>query len=150
MARQQIVRPHQVARQWRDIMDQTTDRQTGKPKSSRRRLVAAVVVSLVIAVASFTVIAVLPPSETPFFDSPLRSLLMGMGLAGVACPLCIGGSLLHRRAVRSPYFEEGFMAAVLNVFGYVCAMLAVLCLGLAVYALLHRLLAPTSPPLLPQ
>ncbi|OHB65128.1 MAG: hypothetical protein A2Y77_02450 [Planctomycetes bacterium RBG_13_62_9] len=127
-------------------MDQVNDTQNRPIQSSRKLVPTAVAVCLAIAVASFIVIAILPAAAKPFFDSPLRSFLMGLGLAGVACPLCIAGSLLRRRAARSPYFEEGFMAAVLNVFGYVCAMLAVLCLGLAAYALLHRVFAPVQTP----
>jgi hypothetical protein len=107
-----------------------------------KAVVIGVAVAMAVAVTCFTAVAVLPATKQPFFDSPLRSFLTGLGLAGVACPLCIAGSLLRRRSARSPYFEEAFMAGVLNLFGYIAATVAVLCLGLAAYALLHRLLRP--------
>jgi hypothetical protein len=128
-------------------MDQTNDIQKRKRRSSRRRIVAAVGVAIVVAIASFTVVALLPASEKPFFDSPLRSALTGLGLLGVALPLCIAGSLLSKHAAGSPYFEEGFMSTVLSLFGYIALIVAILCLGLAAYALICRLVIPKPRPL---
>jgi hypothetical protein len=122
-------------------MDRTNDgHSTGGKRLSRRGLVVIIGLSLVLAVACFVVVAILPASEEPFFDSPLRSLLVGVGLLGAAAPLCIAGALLKRHAADSPYFEEGFIAGVLNVFGYLILAVGVACLALAAYALLHRML----------
>ena len=118
------------------------DNTAPKRKPFPKTVVIAVAVAMGVAVACFTVVAVLPATKQPFFDSPLRNSLTGLGLVGVACPLCIAGSLLRRRSARSPYFEEAFIAGVLDLFGYIAATVALLCLGLAVYALLHRLLRP--------
>jgi protein-S-isoprenylcysteine O-methyltransferase Ste14 len=116
-----------------------------KRKRSKHRILAVIGAAVVVALACFTVVAVLPSSEKPFFDSPLRSAITGLGLLGVAFPLCIAGSLLRKHAAGSPYFEEGFMAGVLSLFGYIVMIVGILCLGLAVYALVHRLVAPEPP-----
>jgi len=121
-------------------MDQTNEVHQ-KRRLSARAIVAVVAAAIVTAVACFAVVAILPPSEKPFFDSPLRSALAGVGLLGVAVPLCIGALLLKRHSAGSPYFEEGFMAGVLNVFGFITLTVAVVCLALAGYALLVRFFA---------
>jgi hypothetical protein len=113
-----------------------------KRRHARRGIVVAVGIAIAVAVACFTVVAMLPASDKPVFDSPLRSAITGLGLLGVACPLCIAGSLLRRHAAGSPYYEEGFMASVLSLFGYIAMIVGILCLGLAVYALIHHLVAP--------
>lgn len=116
-----------------------------KRKPSAKAIVAIVAAAIVVAVACFTVVMLLPESDKPFFDSPLRSVLSGIGLLGVACPLCIAGSRLRKHAAGSPYFEEGFIAAVLSLFGYVILIVALVCLALAAYALLERLLVAKWP-----
>jgi hypothetical protein len=121
-------------------MDQTNDMRQ-KRRLSTKAIVAVVAAAIVTAVVCFTVVAMLPASEKPFFDSPLRSALTGVGLLGVAVPLCTGGFLLKRHSAGSPYFEEAFMASVLNVFGFVTLTVAAVCLALAGYALLVRFLA---------
>ncbi len=127
----------------RDTMNQTNDIQTSAPpKPSGRALVAKIILSLVVAVTCFTVVMLLPESDKPFFDSALRSVLAGVGLLGVAWPLLTAGSLLRKHAARSPYFEEGFIAGVLTLFGFILLILALVCLALAAYALLTRYLTP--------
>jgi len=127
-------------------MNQTNDIQSKAPrKSSRKTLVAMIAVALVVAVACFTVVMLLPESDKPFFDSPLRSVLAGVGLLGVACPLLIAGSRLRKHAAGSPYFEEGFIAGVLSLFGYILLSVGLVCLALAAYALLERLLITKWP-----
>jgi len=112
-----------------------------KRRLSTKVVVAVVATAIVIAIACFVGVALLPASDKPFFDSPLRSALTGVGLLGVAAPLCIGGYLLKRHSAGSPYFEEGFMAGVLNVFGFITLAVAIVCLALAAYALVVRVLA---------
>ncbi|MBN1505599.1 MAG: hypothetical protein JW955_02065 [Sedimentisphaerales bacterium] len=127
-------------------MDQTNDTQNNAArKPSAKALVAFIVIALLLAVACFTVVMLLPESDRPLFDSPLRSALSGAGLLGVACPLLIAGSRLRRHAAGSPYFEEGFIAAVLSLFGFIVLIVGLLCLGLAGYALIERFLIARSP-----
>jgi uncharacterized membrane protein YidH (DUF202 family) len=122
-------------------MDQTNDIQTKAPKKpSRTALVAVIALALVVAVTCFTVLMLLPESNKPFFDNSLRSALSGVGLLGVAYPLLIAGSRLRQHAAGSPYFEEGFIAGVLTLFGFILLIVALLCLALATYALLARFL----------
>lgn len=122
-------------------MDQTNDIQTGAPKKPHRKaLVAGIAFALVVAVTCFTVVMLLPQSDKPFFDNPLRSALAGVGLLGVAWPLLTAGSRLRRHAAGSPYFEEGFIAGVLTLFGFILLIVALLCLALAAYALIERLI----------
>ncbi len=128
----------------RDSMDQANDIQTNAPpKPSGRALVAKVIIALLVAVTCFAVVMRLPESNEPFFDSPLRSVLAGVGLLGVAWPLLTAGSRLRKHAAGSPYFEEGFIAGVLTLFGFILLILALVCLALAAYALVTRFLAPS-------
>ncbi len=127
-------------------MDQTNDIQSqaaGMP--SRRVTVVKIVAALIVAVTCFTVLMLQPESDKPFFDSPLRSALAGVGLLGVAWPLLIAGSRLRRHAAGSPYFEEGFIAGVLTLFGSILLIVALLCLALAAYALIERLIVARWP-----
>jgi hypothetical protein len=120
-------------------MDQTNDIQSNTPKKpSRKPLVAMIAFALIVAVTCFTIVMLLPESDKPFFDSPLRSALAGVGLLGVAWPLLTAGSRLRKHAAGSPYFEEGFIAGVLTLFGFILLILALVCLALAAYPLLAR------------
>ncbi len=107
----------------------------------RRKVLLAIGIAAVVAVASFTVVAILPCPQGPFFDAPLRSFLTGLGVLAVACPPLIVGRLLKKRAETSPYFEEGFIRAVFNIIGFVCFVVGLTCVGLSVWALLKRLLS---------
>ena len=99
----------------------------------RTGIVILIGVALGVAVICFAVVAVLPPPKGPLFEDPLRSLLTGLGVAGVAYPLCALGFALKRKFALSPYFEGAFIAGVLNLAGYVCAAVALVCLGFGVY-----------------
>jgi hypothetical protein len=116
-----------------------------KKRRSAKAIVAIIAAAIAVAVACFTVVMLLPESDKPFFDSPLRSALAGVGLLGAACPLLIAGSLLRKHAAGSPYFEEGFIAGVLTFFGYILLIVALVCLVLAAYALIERLLIARWP-----
>lgn len=122
-------------------MSQENDSQakTRKP-FQKRTILIAVGFSLLIALVCFIVLAVLPPPKGRFFEDPLRSFLTGLGLLGVACPPLIVGALLKKRAEASPYFEEGFIRAGFNLFGLVCLIVGLTCMGLSIYALIKRLL----------
>lgn len=107
----------------------------------KKTILLAIGLALVVAVASFTVVALLPRPQGPFFDAPLRSFLTGLGVVAVACPPLIVGRLLKKRAETSPYFEEGFIRAVFNIFGFVILVAGLTCIGLSIWALLKRLLS---------
>jgi len=125
-------------------MNQTNDIQSNAPKRPSPKAIAAMIaIALGVAVTCFTVVMLLPESDKPFFDSPLQSTLAGLGLLGVAWPLLIAGSRLRKHAAGSPYFEEGFIAGVLSLFGFILLIVALVCLALAAYALLARFLVPS-------
>jgi hypothetical protein len=105
-----------------------------------KRVLIAVGIAIGVAAICFILVAILPRPKGPFFDAPLKSLLTGLGLLGVACPPLIVGLLLKKRAETSPYFEEGFIRAGFNIFGFVCLVLGLTCIGLSIYALVRRLL----------
>ena len=118
------------------------DEHREKPAAAfgKRTVLLAIGIAVAVAIVSFTVVALLPRPKGPFFDAPLRSLLTGLGVLAVACPPLIAGRLLKKRAETSPYFEEGFIRAVFNIFGFVCFVVGLTCIGLSVWALLKRLL----------
>ncbi|MHC4509256.1 MAG: hypothetical protein ACYTAO_09915 [Planctomycetota bacterium] len=117
-------------------------REKFKAPLSKKMVLLAIGIAVGVAIACFTVVAIMPRPQGPFFDAPLRSFLTGLGLLAVACPPLIAGLLLKKRAETSPYFEEGFIRAVFNIFGFVCFVLGLICMGLSVWALLKRLLGP--------
>jgi hypothetical protein len=85
------------------------------------------------AVLCCAIVALLPPTKGPLFKDPLRSFLTGAGVAGVGFPLCALGFALKRRFALSPYFEGAFIAGVLNLAGYICAAVALVCIGFGIY-----------------
>ena len=94
--------------------------------------------AVVIAAICFVVIAVWLPLEGPFFNVPLRSLLMGLGMLGLACPLFTAGFIFQKKAAASPYFEEGFIRTAFYIAGFVCFFVGLICIGLSIYALIMR------------
>lgn len=122
---------------------QQTDRPNDRPQPpakrwSRKSLLTVITLSVGAALACFIILAFLPSSKQPFFDSPLKSALTGLGLLGIAGPFLIAGTLLNRRAASSPYYEETFIAAVVLLIGLIGSGLGLLCIGLSVYALIMR------------
>ena len=99
----------------------------------RTRTLIVMGAAVVVAVACFAVVALLPPTRDALFKDPLRSFLTGAGVAGVAFPLCALGFALKRKFALSPYFEGAFIAGVLNLAGCVCAAVALVCVGFGVY-----------------
>jgi hypothetical protein len=102
----------------------------------RRRTLLFIGGAVIVAVVCFVVVALQLASEDPYFESPLHSALTGVGLLGVGLPLCLVGAAFRRRSEGSPYFEEAFIAGVISLFGYVCVLFGLLCIGLGAYALL--------------
>jgi hypothetical protein len=123
-------------------MTQETQTTTQPPKTPRKqRTLIAVGASLIIALVCFTVAALLPPPKKQFLDDPLRSFLIGVGVLGVASPLCISGFSLQKKFSSSPYFEGAFIASVLTVFGLLCVAVGLVCIGFGVYDLIRPFLA---------
>jgi hypothetical protein len=104
----------------------------------RRRTVILIPAALGAAVVCFGAVAFLPAPAGPLFQDPLRSFLTGFGVLGVAYPLCAVGWALNKRYSSSPYFEGAFIAGVLNLFGFVCGAVGLVCIGFGVYGLLVR------------
>jgi hypothetical protein len=97
-------------------------------------------IALVVAISCFAATAFLPVPRGAVVQDPLRSFLAGVGVAGVAYPLCTLGAALKRKFALSPYFEGAFIAGVLNLAGYICAAVALVCIGFGVYDLVLMLL----------
>jgi hypothetical protein len=96
--------------------------------------------AVVLAGVCFVVMAFLPPAPRSLFEDPLRSFLTGVGVIGVAYPLCAVGLAMRRRWASSPYFEGTFIATVMNLFGFVTAGVGLVCIGFGVCSLVVRLL----------
>jgi hypothetical protein len=105
----------------------------------RKGVLIAMGVAVGVGVACFVIVVLLPPPKGPLFKDPLRSFLTGVGVLGVAFPLCALGSALQRKFELSPYFEGTFIAGSLNLAGYICAVVALLCIGFGVYDLVLML-----------
>ena len=94
--------------------------------------------AVLVAIICFVVIAIWLPLEGPFSDAPLRSLLTGLGLLGIACPPFTLGFIFQKKAAASPYYEEGFIRTGFYIVGFVCFTLGLICIGLSIYALIVR------------
>lgn len=124
------------------MMAETDIQQKRDKQRGTRKLLLAIGVSLAVALACFVALAFLPEPRGSRMKDPLRSVLTGLGVLGVAAPLCIGGAVLKRRFASSPYFEGKFIATVLSVFGFVCVAAGLACIFLGIYDLLSRLWSP--------
>ena len=109
-------------------------------RASKVAVVLGMALPLVVALTCFIVLAVLPAPDGPRLKDPLRSLLTGVGVLGVATPLCIAGWRLKQRFAMSPYYEGHFIATVLSVFGFVCLAAGLACVILGLYDLAMRYL----------
>ncbi|MDI6449847.1 hypothetical protein [Anaerobaca lacustris] len=121
------------------MMAETDIQQKRDKRRATRKILLAIGAPLAIALACFVVLAILPEPEGPRMKDPLRSILTGLGVLGVAAPLCIGGAVLKQRFATSPYFEGKFIATVLSVFGFACVAAGLACIFLAIYDLLTPL-----------
>ena len=107
---------------------------------SKKKILLINGLAILIATICFVIIAIWLESKRPFFDAPLRSLLTGLGLLGLACPPFTAGFLLQKKAAASPYFEEAFIRTGFHIIGFVCFILGLICVGLSIYALIMRML----------
>ncbi len=125
-------------------MSQDNEIQT-KPRrqASRMILFLAIGVSFVVALSCFIALAIMPEPEGSRLKDPLRSFLTGLGVLGVAAPLCIAGLTLKKKFASSPYYEGGFIATVLSLFGFVTLAAGLACILLGGYDLAMRLMDST-------
>jgi len=110
----------------------TIGQEAGKGRSAKP-MILSITVSLLLALACFIVLAIVPAPDGPPLKDPLRSLLTGLGVIGIATPLCIAGFALKKRFASSPYFEGKFIATVLNVFGFACFAAGLACIIVGAY-----------------
>ena len=113
-------------------------------RPSRNVVVLSVAAPLMVALACFIALALLPTPEGPPLKDPVRSFLTGLGVLGVAAPLCIAGYALKKRFASSPYYEGNFIATVLNVFGFTCMAAGLACLIVGAYDWIMRFLDSAS------
>lgn len=106
--------------------------------SSKKKILLINGMAVVIATICFVVIAIWIPLEGPFFDVPLRSLLTGLALLGLACPPFTAGFIFQKKAAASPYYEEAFIRTGFYIVGFVCSIIGIICIGLSFYALIMR------------
>ncbi len=106
----------------------------------RTRVLVAMGAALGVAVTCFVVVVVLPAPGVPLFKDALRSFLTGLGVLGIAYPAYAIGLAIQRRFAASPYFEPGFIAAAINLFGFVCLAVGLICIGFGIYDLVLRML----------
>ncbi len=125
-------------------MDQVNERD--KHTARTRAIWIALGSCPILAVICFIAVATLPATDKAHFQDPLRSLLTGLGVLGIAAPFCVGGYLLDRRAASSPYFEGRFIATAVMLFGAVCLVAGLACLILGIYDLVMLFLAPPARP----
>jgi hypothetical protein len=102
--------------------------------------------SPVLALVCFVIVALLPATDKPHFEDPIRSILTGIGVLGIAAPFCVGGYVLKQRAASSPYFEGTFIATAITLFGIVCLIAGLACIILGVYDLATMFVTPRPKP----
>jgi len=118
--------------------EQNENQEKTRTAFSTKKILLINGLSVVISAICFVVIAIWLPLKGPFFDVPLRSLLMGIALMGLACPPFTAGFIYQKKAATSPYFEEGFIRTGFYIVGFVCSIIGIICIGLSVYALIMR------------
>jgi hypothetical protein len=111
-----------------------------KPFLTRFALVG-MIVAAVAGGACFLVAALLPAAQGPAVLSAIKGLVTGLGLLLIAYPPCAVGAAIRARSAGSPYFEAGFIATAISLFGLACIGVALACIGLAAYDLFALLTA---------
>lgn len=125
-------------------MNQDNEIQTETRRRPARLVLALTIgASLIVALSCFIALAVMPEPEGSRLKDPVRSFLTGLGVLGVAAPLCLAGWTLKRKFASSPYYEGGFIATVLSLFGFVCLAAGLACILLGGYDLAMRLMDST-------
>ncbi len=107
-------------------------------KLSAKKVPILIGICLVLAATCFTLVVILPSPKGPFLENPLRGVFTGIGIFAVSLPLYVAGSKIQRRSLDSPGFEEAFMTGVCYVFGFVCTVTGLVCMGFAAYSQIVR------------
>ena len=118
--------------------EQNNTQEKARDGFSKKKILLINGLAVGVAIICFVVIAIWLPLKGPFFDAPLRSLLTGLGLLGLACPPFTAGFIFQKKAAVSPYFEEGFIRTGFYIVGFVCFFTGLICIGLSIYALIMR------------
>jgi len=108
-----------------------------RKRLSARKVPILAGISVVLAAACFTLVVVLPSPRESFLKNPLRGVLTGIGVLGVSLPLYVAGAKINRRSPDSPGFDETFITGVFYVFGFVCTVVGLVCIGFAGYSLIQ-------------
>ena len=116
--------------------EQNNTQEKARSGFSKKKILLINGLAVGVAIICFVVIAIRLPLKGPFFDAPLRSLLTGLGLLGLACPPFTAGFIFQKKAALSPYYEEAFIRTGFYIIGFVCSILGLICIGLSVYALI--------------
>jgi hypothetical protein len=130
-------------------MDQTNGvetRITGKSTGAKAIWIAMGLCPVVAAIC-FIVMALLPATDKPHFQDPVRSILTGVAVLAIATPFCLGGHRLRQRFATSPYFEGTFIATAIVLFGIVCLVAGSACIILGAYDLIVMFFVPKPKPL---
>ena len=88
--------------------------------------------SLGAAVACFVILTVAAPSSEPFFEDPPRSLVAGLGLLGLACPLYVAAFLLRGQSAGARCWGRSIAATAFSV-GSLCSALGLVGIVRGVY-----------------
>lgn len=94
----------------------------------------------IIVIVCFAIVAFAPISQESPAGRAVRGLLTGLGVLAIAYPLCALGLAIKRRGAGSPYYEIGFIATVINVFGLACIGVGLACIGFGAYDLIRFVL----------
>ena len=118
--------------------EQNNNQEKTRGRFSTKKILLINGIAVVVAAICFVFIAIWLPLKGPFFDVPLRSLLMGIALLSLACPPFTAGFIFQKKAAASPYYEEAFIRTGFYIIGFVCSIIGIICIGLSIYALIMR------------
>lgn len=90
--------------------------------------------SLGAAVVCFVILTVVAPSSESLLQDPPRSLVAGLGLLGLACPLYVAAFLLKGQSAGARCWGRSIAATAFSV-GSLCSALGLAGIVLGVYPL---------------
>ena len=114
----------------------------------KTRVIVVMALAAVLGVACLIVAAFLAAPDDAFPTAPedtpvagaVKGLVTGLGVLAIAYPCFATGRAIKKRAAASPYFEAGFIAAVIDLFGLVCVGVGLASIGLGAYDVIRWLL----------
>jgi hypothetical protein len=123
------------------------ENKTARVPSKTKPIWIALGLCPVVTAICFVALALLPATDKPHFQDPLRSILTGIAVLAIAAPFCVGGHALRQRFAASPYFEGTFIATAIVLFGIVCLIAGLACVFLGAYDLVVLFVTPKPKPL---